>query len=41
MMDKTLLNGAWESRDIFIQKAEKGNKQFVGNGFVKKVKKNL
>ena len=38
MMDGTLLDGAWESGGTFVQKAEKGDEQFVGDGFVEEVK---
>ena len=38
MMDGTSLDPAWESGHTFVQKAEKGNKQFVGNGFVEEAK---
>ena len=38
MMDGTLLDGAWESGHTFAQKAEKGNKQFVGDRFVEEAK---
>ena len=38
MMDGTLLDGAWESGGAIVQKAEKGNTQFVGNGFVEEAK---
>ena len=41
MIDKTSLDGAWESGGTFMQKAEKGDEQFVGDGFVKEAKKNL
>ena len=38
MMDGTSLDGAWESGRTFVQKAEKGNKQFVSDGFVEEAK---
>ena len=38
MMDRTSLDGAWESGHTFVQKAEKGDKQFVGDGFVEEAK---
>ena len=38
MMDGTSLDRAWESRHTFVQKAEKGDKQFVDNGFVEEAK---
>ena len=36
MMDGILLDGAWESGGIFVQKVEKGDEQFVGDRFVYK-----
>ena len=38
MMDKILLDGAWESRGTFVQKAEKSDEQFVDDEFVKEAK---
>ena len=38
MMDGTLLDGAWESGGTFVQKAEKGDEQFVGDGFMEEAK---
>ena len=39
MMDGTSLDRAWESGGTFVQKPEKGDKQFVGDEFVEEVKK--
>ena len=38
MIDGTSLDGAWESGGTFMQKAEKGDEQFVGDGFVEEAK---
>lgn len=40
MMDKILLDKAWKSGNIFLEKAEKNDKQFVGDWFVKEAKVN-
>lgn len=41
MIEKTLLNKARESKDIFMQKVEKDAKQFINNRFVKEAKEDL
>ena len=38
MMDGISLDGAWESRHTFVQKAKKDDKQFVGDEFVDEAK---
>ena len=38
MIDGTLLNRAWESGHKFVQKAKKGDEQFVVDGFVEEAK---
>ena len=40
MMNGNSLDGTWESGDTFVQKAEKGNKQFVSDEFVEEAKEN-
>ena len=40
MIDGILLDEAWESGGTFVQKVEKGDKQFVGDGFVEEAKEN-
>ena len=38
MMDGILLDGAWESGGTFVQKAKKGDEQFVGDGLMEEAK---
>ena len=38
MMDRTSLDSAWGSGSTFMQKAEKGDKQFFGDRFMEEAK---
>lgn len=40
MIEEILLNWAWESGGIFVQKAEKRDKQFDDDEFVREAKEN-
>ena len=38
MIDGTSLDGAWKSGGTFVQKAKKGDEQFLDDGFVEEAK---